>query len=194
MEFSLKVMHLTPPLLHYHVYSDAGSPRSRRCRAEISFSLIHHLLTPPSVVVTLDYINTRRPRDPADDDSFKREFILTPDSPMMPIARATSRPEGRGKAARNNAFFNSPIISRKHAELFIEPASKVPVSHFCGNPSLIDLAKDHIYIKDLGSMHGTALNGNSIKEGKHLIRNGDLVTLGQIVVQGNSESFVSCET
>lgn len=35
-------------------------------------------------------------------------------------------------------------------------------------------------------MHGTAVNGDRIFKGKYRLKNGDRVTLGETVVQGNS--------
>ncbi|KAI1452808.1 hypothetical protein F4805DRAFT_403898 [Annulohypoxylon moriforme] len=68
----------------------------------------------------------------------KRDFILSRLRPSIRIGRASKVPAKGFVAAENNAWFDSPVMSRQHAELIFD----------YGTPK-------GVFIKDIGSLHGT---------------------------------------
>lgn len=72
---------------------------------------------------------------PLDDSKeFTRVFAINPTTDHIKVGRA-SKNESKGfVAARNNAWFDSPIISRHHAQFKTSPASQVCV---VPKPSLV---------------------------------------------------------
>ncbi|KAL9094554.1 MAG: hypothetical protein Q9165_003113 [Trypethelium subeluteriae] len=105
------------------------------------------------------------------DASSSQEAIATRDLNIaygshVPIGRASSC-ESKGLVAnRNNAYFNCPVVSRTHAELFVKLEN--------GCPSL--------YISDLNSMHGTYINGIKVDKNSHSkLSDGDDLRIGSEV-------------
>ncbi|KAF2234342.1 hypothetical protein EV356DRAFT_158239 [Viridothelium virens] len=105
------------------------------------------------------------------DASSSQEAIATRDlniiyGSRIPIGRASSC-ESKGLVAnRNNAYFNCPVVSRTHAELFVKLEN--------GRPSL--------YISDLNSMHGTYVNGVKLDKNCHSkLSDGDVLRIGSEV-------------
>ncbi|EMR66240.1 putative fha domain protein [Eutypa lata UCREL1] len=69
----------------------------------------------------------------------ERRLTFTTRNPVIPIGRASKVPTKGFVAASDNAWFDSPVMSRGHAELSVD---------FNTTPKTI-------YIKDVGSLHGT---------------------------------------
>jgi hypothetical protein len=79
---------------------------------------------------------------------FMRTIQLTVENPVQPIGRS-SRNEAKGLfAARDNGFFESPVMSRSHAEVKItlEPRRKVGNRIFfgVGKKLVLDCSLMHI--------------------------------------------------
>ncbi|KLJ07330.1 hypothetical protein EMPG_17190 [Blastomyces silverae] len=120
------------------------------------------------LVVTISPINFK---DPVED----RVLTLSSDKDEIVIGRSSRVPTKDLNPARNNAFFDSRVMSRSHA-----------VITAC-------LQKKQVSITDTESMHGTWLNGNKlIHNEKALLGNLDVLTFGTKVTRG-SESFEPLE-
>lgn len=100
---------------------------------------------------------------------FMRTIQLTVENPVQPIGRS-SRNEAKGLfAARDNGFFESPVMSRSHAEVKItlEPRRKIT-------------------IQDTNSMHGTFVNGLQLHSAETAeLQQGTEVTFGAEVTRGD---------
>ncbi|KAL6707273.1 hypothetical protein ACN47E_004261 [Coniothyrium glycines] len=105
-----------------------------------------------------------------------REFDLPLDSTRYPIGRASNNAAKRDLApAANNAFIDSPVVSREHAVLFANSTSGTP----------------HVYISDCKSMHGTSVNGLVLAPNRpYMLENGDELQFG-VDVNRNEEFFVA---
>ncbi|KAI0179558.1 hypothetical protein GGR52DRAFT_570437 [Hypoxylon sp. FL1284] len=121
---------------------------------------------------------------PGSSTSFvERELALTPLTPCIRIGRASKIPTKGFVAAGNNAWFDSPVMSRHHAE-FVLDVSTVPSS---------------VLIRDIGSLHGTFLkpisgNGEEVRLGQQqLVRlsSGDRLRFGTDIFRSN-ETFPPC--
>ncbi|KAI5462626.1 hypothetical protein BGZ63DRAFT_403835 [Mariannaea sp. PMI_226] len=102
-----------------------------------------------------------------------RRFFLTKEKPSIVIGR-TSKRNSNYEAAVYNAWFDSPVMSRDHAHL------------------KLDTERQQVYIKDIGSLHGT------FKNGKPLSRNvlshfttGDTIRFG-IPINRGVEVYPPC--
>ncbi|KAI0099409.1 hypothetical protein F4814DRAFT_433152 [Daldinia grandis] len=69
----------------------------------------------------------------------KREFILSSQNPSIRIGRASKVPTKGFVSSIDNAWFDSPVMSRNHAELLLD----------------LDSIPKSVIIKDIGSLHGT---------------------------------------
>jgi len=101
----------------------------------------------------------------------ERQIKLTPENPSIIIGRA-SKTSSRGyDPAPDNAWYNSAVMSRHHAEL------------------TADFSQKKLKVKDLGSLHGTFLNTNTLvhKEGPQIIGQEDFLRFGVSVWRGNEE-------
>ncbi|KAL9054146.1 MAG: hypothetical protein Q9162_004329 [Coniocarpon cinnabarinum] len=98
-------------------------------------------------------------------DFLTRELKLSDDSPTVLIGRS-SKNRADAVPKFNNALFDCPVISRRHAEL--------------------KLAENRtIKITDLASLHGTALNSVKLPAKKeYVVNDGDLVTIGNRITLG----------
>ncbi|KAL1998821.1 hypothetical protein VTN02DRAFT_5519 [Thermoascus thermophilus] len=108
-----------------------------------------------------------------------RSLTLSSDSDAVKIGRASKCESKNLVPARDNAWFDSRVMSRQHAKLWASPRAET------------------IYIRDSGSMHGTYVNDRKIPVGQDTaIRSGDVLTFGSEVTRG-SETFaplkVRCE-
>lgn len=91
------------------------------------------------------------------NDTFAKKHLLIP---YYPDTRRLGRPAGsKVKPEPTNGFFDSRVLSRSHAALFVNPGGK-------------------IMIKDLGSSNGTYVNGNKIGTDPVEIKIGDNISLG----------------
>lgn len=90
-----------------------------------------------------------------------RELVFTPEKKTFQIGRASSNPHKGLMAARDNAFFLSPVMSRYHAEVHMIEKKK------------------QIQIRDTDSMHGTYVNGKAIwGQEWQALNSGDALTFG----------------
>ncbi|EHK98008.1 hypothetical protein M7I_6243 [Glarea lozoyensis 74030] len=74
----------------------------------------------------------------------------------------------------HNAWFDSPVMSRSHAKL------------------KFDDQKAALLIQDIGSMHGTCVNGTRLESSPVRVHHGDVLVLGAEVKRG-PEVFPACE-
>jgi len=120
------------------------------------------------VLVTLESI------DPPSDFAFPdRRFFLTKEKPTIAIGR-TSKRNSTFEAAKNNAWFDSAVMSRTHAEL------------------KLDVDKQKVYIKDNGSLHGTFKNEQRLLRGSYsTVTTGDMVKFG-IPIERGMERYPPC--
>ncbi|KAL3460767.1 hypothetical protein BJX64DRAFT_174612 [Aspergillus heterothallicus] len=108
-----------------------------------------------------------------------RSLTFTPDTDRVEIGRASKREIKNLTPSRQNALFESRVMSRTHAIL------------------RVSLEKKLLYICDPGSMHGTWLNEEKLPVDKDIeLSNGDVLTFGVEVVRG-ADTFpplaVRCE-
>ncbi|KAI1204927.1 uncharacterized protein F4807DRAFT_300534 [Annulohypoxylon truncatum] len=117
------------------------------------------------------------------DSEFKREFILDRQRPSIRIGRASKVPAKGFVAAKNNAWFDSPVMSRQHAELLFD---------YGGTPK-------GVFIQDIGSLHGTFHTpkdgtGKELRLEQHsLVRlsDGDLLRFGTDIFRA-ATTFPPC--
>ncbi|KAI1778644.1 hypothetical protein F4818DRAFT_406673 [Hypoxylon cercidicola] len=130
------------------------------------------------VVVTLI------PRTVNSEDAFaKRQFILGRETPRVRIGRASRIPTKGFIASVDNAWFDSPVMSRHHAE-FILDSNSTPKG---------------VFIKDIGSLHGTfhaPRGGNGTEnrlEQQQLVKlsSGDSLRFGTDIFR-SKETFPPC--
>jgi len=104
-----------------------------------------------------------------------REFDL-PVGSSFPIGRSSknaTKPELL--PAVHNAFINSPVISREHAKLTANTSTGLP----------------QVYIEDVGSMHGTLVNGERlVPNTPKQLAFGDLLQFG-VDVNRDKEFFIA---
>ncbi|KAI1466148.1 uncharacterized protein F4812DRAFT_436098 [Daldinia caldariorum] len=87
------------------------------------------------IIVTL----VCRPHGSLVPDIPKRQFVLSRQNPSIRIGRASKVPTKGFVASIDNAWFDSPVMSRNHAELVLD----------------LDSIPKSVLIKDIGSLHGT---------------------------------------
>ncbi|KAF2030233.1 hypothetical protein EK21DRAFT_89115 [Setomelanomma holmii] len=115
-------------------------------------------------------------RDAEGFEEFDARDILLPLGASFPVGRASrnsTKPELA--PAANNAYIDSPVISRDHAKLSAHAESGTP----------------QVYISDSRSMHGTMVNGERLAP--HTLKQlsiGDLLQFG-VDVNRNEEFFVA---
>lgn len=104
----------------------------------------------------------------------ERTLTLHPHLRTIQIGRASKSPSKGLQAALNNAWFDSPVMSRNHAEISLDTESNV------------------ITIQDIGSMHGTFVNDLQLRRGEPSgLSSGDLVVFGA-EVKRNLDTFPAC--
>ncbi|EXJ60300.1 hypothetical protein A1O7_04452 [Cladophialophora yegresii CBS 114405] len=114
------------------------------------------------VTVTLEDVDLREPIP-------KRTVTLRGPAWHVNIGRGTQSGYGGITAAPDNTWFDSKVMSRNHAILRADPATK------------------DILIEDIGSMHGTQLCGRRLSTYQvEKVWCGDNVTLGADVVRGSA--------
>ncbi|OJD24470.1 hypothetical protein ACJ73_04172 [Blastomyces percursus] len=120
------------------------------------------------LVLTISPINFKDPIE-------NRVLTLSSEKDEIIIGRSSRVPTKDLNPARNNAFFDSRVMSRSHA-----------VITAC-------LQKKQVSVSDTESMHGTWLNGNKlINNEKTPLGNLDVLTFGTKVTRG-SETFEPLE-
>jgi hypothetical protein len=167
-----------PPLLYqpffahpeHHLYAMAPPTYHPECEYlhTISPSRAEADIPPPAVTITL---RSTRPIT-----NLSRNIILRPDEPVN-VGRS-SRSEAKNlSATADNALFDCPVISRRHAELELKVNKWTEERH-------------QVYIKDTGSMHGTSVNGQKLQPSRpRQLQVGDTIRLGESVNRADSEYF-----
>lgn len=141
--------------------------------------------------LTLRCIDSDRFRQnkPVDDELLDRKFTLTPRSHTVLIGRSSPRHSLRGKPQSSNALFSSPVVSRRHAELWFDPTTRVCERESIASGRFTNTLHKTVYIKDLGSMHGTSVNGVPLERMvNNRLRPDSIITIGSNVIQGDSKS------
>ncbi|KAF5542382.1 sarcolemmal membrane-associated [Fusarium phyllophilum] len=110
--------------------------------------------------------------DPPPSFSFPtRRIFLSKKNPTIEIGR-TSKRNGAFEAAKSNTWFDSPVMSRKHA-LFT-----------------LDADKQKIYIKDTGSLHGTYKNDVRLETNvNHEVISGDKLKFGAFIERPQDKHY-----
>ncbi|KAL8963917.1 MAG: hypothetical protein Q9183_004848, partial [Haloplaca sp. 2 TL-2023] len=138
-------------------------PPSERATADIGKKVIVHL-TPVHDL------------SEGGEDHFPRAITLDPVKSFVIVGRASKTISKGLFPARDNAWFDSPIMSREHAEL----------------STTIEGTDIRVFLKDLLSTHGTWLGGIRLAQGRALLRSGDIITFGSTVTSG-PDTFPACE-
>lgn len=127
-------------------------------------------------------------------DTFPERHITLHDGrdggSSITIGRASKLSTKGFIASAENAWFDSPVMSRLHARLSAKLDDRVHCHTFSVYIAILT-AEQKIEIKDLGSLHGTFLNDD-----QHLsahdpveLRQGDVLRFGAPIWRGN-EQFV----
>ncbi|KAH7093737.1 hypothetical protein FB567DRAFT_588159 [Paraphoma chrysanthemicola] len=115
-------------------------------------------------------------RDAEGYEGLDSRTIHLPIGSTFPIGRASRNSTKQDLApAANNAYIDSPVISREHAKLSAHAETGTP----------------HVYVTDCRSMHGTMVNGQRLTP--HVptqLSAGDLLQFG-VDVNRNEEFFVA---
>ncbi|KAL8418107.1 hypothetical protein RB594_001649 [Gaeumannomyces avenae] len=103
----------------------------------------------------------------------QRLIRVTRQNPIIRFGRA-SKTQAKGRvAADNNALYDSPVMSREHAELIADVDAKT------------------LAVLDVGSTHGTFLNGSDhpiTKNTEHAVKTGDKIRFG-IAINRDRDAF-----
>lgn len=103
----------------------------------------------------------------------QRFLRVTRENPVIRFGRA-SRTQAKGRvAAENNALFDSPVMSRDHAEIVADVEAKT------------------LAVRDVGSTHGTFLNGSDLpitRNTQHAVKTGDKLRFG-ISINRDRDAF-----
>jgi pSer/pThr/pTyr-binding forkhead associated (FHA) protein len=87
----------------------------------------------------------------------------------IPVGRSSKNQSKGIMARKDNAYIDSPVVSREHAV-------------FTAELSRYDTPM--VFLKDKGSMHGTKVNSMPLKSNeKYTLRNGDELEIGSHVVR-----------
>ncbi|KAI0997012.1 hypothetical protein K3495_g11172 [Podosphaera aphanis] len=105
----------------------------------------------------------------------ERVIHLSPAKPYISIGRASKNPSKALYGSIDNAWFDSPVMSRDHARLSLDLESKT------------------LSIQDIGSMHGTHVNDSQlISHIPIIVRDGDIIVFGAEVKRG-PETYMACK-
>ncbi|CZR43305.1 uncharacterized protein FPRO_07778 [Fusarium proliferatum ET1] len=100
-----------------------------------------------------------------------RRIFLSKKNPTIEVGR-TSKRNGAFEAAKSNTWFDSPVMSRKHA-LFT-----------------LDADKQKLYIKDTGSLHGTYKNDVRLETNvNHEVTSGDKLKFGAFIERPQDKHY-----
>ncbi|CAJ2502482.1 Uu.00g098760.m01.CDS01 [Anthostomella pinea] len=112
-----------------------------------------------------------------------RRLVLTRDSPSVRIGRASKIATKGFVPAQDNAWFDSPVMSRNHAEIF---------ANFDTNPNTV-------FYKETKALHGTYITANDglnkeveLPKGETIqLSNGDILRFGIRIFRSN-QKFDPC--
>ncbi|KAI4286749.1 MAG: hypothetical protein L6R35_003994 [Caloplaca aegaea] len=127
-------------------------------------------------------IVTLTPRD--DESDFTRVITLVYPSESVIIGRASKTASKGLVGLPENAWFNSPIMSREHAKLFM--TSDGAVSPLATYDQILYLTEWHqVHIQDFASTHGTFVGQQRLTPNKPApLSNGDVIKFGTTVTSG----------
>lgn len=120
-----------------------------------------------------------------------RRLTINETVKQVEVGRASKNADKCLIAAKDNAWFDSPIMSRQHAK-FSATANKV-----CDQlQPLIKISPyeyiQRAYVQDNDSTHGTYLGNERLDAYKdYLIDNNEIVTFGVRVTSGARKSFLA---
>ncbi|POS86663.1 hypothetical protein EPUL_002829, partial [Erysiphe pulchra] len=105
----------------------------------------------------------------------KRVITLNSQVSKITVSRASKSSNKSLYSAGDNAWFDSPVMSRDHAEISLDPDCET------------------LLLRDVGSMHGTCINNTPLVSFvPTVLHNGDVVVFGTEVKRG-SETFPPCK-
>lgn len=121
----------------------------------------------------------------------RRNIVLSKERPTVTIGRSSKRDSSLG-ASEHNAWIDSPVMSRDHAQLRFNAENQV-CSYL---PLLVCTVTNDlkaVSLTDIGSLHGTFYNGATepIKASQEL-KDGDTVAFGVRIERGET-SFHQCK-
>jgi len=88
----------------------------------------------------------------------------------------------------DNAWFLSPVVSRQHAEIRANIDDKVSDRAVVPLQSILLTTYQKVMVEDLGSLHGTFINGEHdrlLKGEVRELKDGDKLQLGVSIYRGN---------
>ncbi|KAF2267762.1 hypothetical protein CC78DRAFT_47188 [Lojkania enalia] len=122
---------------------------------------------PPAIEITLRSIDGL-------DEFDERKILLTPGS-RIAVGRSSKDARKQLQQGPDNAYIDSPVISRSHAIISADTGLSRPL----------------VLLKDTGSMHGTMVNNKPLlRHTEHELANGDMIQFGVNVVR-DQESFIA---
>lgn len=130
-------------------------------------------------------------RSTAEDSEIPLRTITLKPNVAIPIGRASTNMHKNLQAAEDNAYIDSPVISRSHAVITANSTCGVRYTPYHADTALADpdIQIPSVYIRDIGSMHGTMVNGSRLTPHRdHLMKNGDVLQLGCAVFRENGTS------
>ncbi|RFU77589.1 hypothetical protein TARUN_4671 [Trichoderma arundinaceum] len=150
------------------------APTVCRDEGELHFPKMHcnargsRMLIPAAALVTLAVMN------PPPEFAFPTRHIILRRSNSTALLGRMSKRNGTFTAAENNGWIDSAVISRDHAKLIFDPRAQ------------------RVFIKDVGSLHGTFYNNNRLKKHQaQALKDGDHIQLG-IPIDRGSETCPAC--
>ncbi|KAL7786642.1 hypothetical protein V8C37DRAFT_391959 [Trichoderma ceciliae] len=138
---------------------EASSPKAST-PSRISFMMA------PSVYRDEALISLTVLNPPAEFAYPTRHLLLGKSNCTIPLGRMSKR-NGTFAATENNGWIDSAVMSRDHAKLIFDPQAQ------------------RVFIKDIGSLHGTYYNNNRLKKHQaQAVKDGDLIQFGIPIDRG----------
>ncbi|CAK7204531.1 hypothetical protein SEUCBS139899_007289 [Sporothrix eucalyptigena] len=104
---------------------------------------------------------------PAAEDQLVRHIRLTAEKPKVNVGRASKTVSKGLVPAVDNAYFDSPVVSRAHAEI------------------AANFEDGTVSLTDMGSLHGTSVNDKPLEKGvSTILGKDDIVSFGIHVSRG----------
>ena len=101
------------------------------------------------------------------------------------VGRASKNLERNMYQQRGNAWIESPVMSRQHAQIFVEDGYEQVRVAWTTHTGSEAYKAQAVYIKDMGSTHGTKLNDHLIAPRRKIrIVTSDVLGFGGTVMAG----------